>query len=166
MASKLPNLLSSLNTFASNLVGKSASVEAPLSRTCSTCNDLLVNESSRAIILHGNSPFQYRRKSQHLEANASSGCVLCQQLLDRHTELGPKDASDNICPSSCPWSTFGRDNLQPVFLVQSVKDDRYPDEGLRLLKIRGFRRAGQRHEVLERSHFWELVYEVTSDNGT
>lgn len=133
--------------------------------TCRSCNGLLVNESSRAIILDGEPPFHYIRKKQDLISTASSGCVLCQQLLDRHNELGPSDATDSNCPSECPWSVFSRDSSQLVFLVHSMKDERHRDGALRYLKVRGLRRAGRRHESRERAHIWELVYNVVTENG-
>jgi hypothetical protein len=162
MASRPHSLLSRLDISAPGLNPGSLQQD---SRTCSSCNDLLVNESSRSIILNGDPPFQYRRKVTDLEATASSGCVLCQQLLDRHKELGPKDASDSNCPSDCPWSSFGRDNSLLVFLIHSIKDDRYQDGGLRYLKVRGIRRAGERHALRERYHVWELIYDVATDDG-
>jgi hypothetical protein len=135
------------------------------SRICSSCNNLFVSGSSRTMILNGNPPFQYRREINDLKATASAGCLLCQQLLDRHRELGPADATDYNCPSDCPWSTYRPDNSQLLFLVQNIKDARYQDRGLRYLKVRGIRRAGKPHAIREGAHFWELFYDIVTDDG-
>ena len=117
------------------------------------------------MILNGDSSFQYCREINDLEATASAGCVLCQQLLDRHRELGPADVTDYNCPSDCPWSTFRPDNSQLLFLVQSIKDARYQDGGLRYLRVRGIRSAAESHTIRERSHFWELFYDIVTEDG-
>jgi hypothetical protein len=162
MASTISSHLSRLNISTTNL---QSDLHQQDSRTCSFCNDLFVNEASRTMILNGDSSFQYRREINNLEATASAGCVLCQQLLDRHRELGPAGVTNYNCPSDCPWSTFRPNNLQLLFLVQSIKDARYQDGGLRYLRVRGIRSAAKTHAMRERSHFWELFYDIVTDDG-
>lgn len=158
----LESLLSRLNISPAAAI---SGTNRSWSQTCNSCNALFVAASSRVKILSA-APFEYTRKLKDLEAAASSGCILCQQILDRHTELGPKDTLDGNCPSDCPWLSYSRDDSRPTFLIHSMQDERYRDYKLRSVKVRGMRRASLRHVTREEAHVWQLVYEVTTDDGT